>query len=105
MAKRDLESVTPGNRRASIEIMSSVLQAAAEQRYSGLKTDGGFALNQRDVMRKANVNHTQLGNYLDILESKNFVIRSEQEDGLHLEITEKGERLLDRTRALTELLE
>ena len=105
MRHTNLESVTPGNRRASIEIMTSVLQAAEQQRYGRLETDGGFAINQRDIMRKANINHSQLSNYLDILEDRRFIIRYERPEGLHLEITEKGERLLERTQALTELLQ
>lgn len=84
--------------------MASVLTAAQEQRQGPVQPDGGFPVKKRDIMRSANVNHNQLSNYLDKLESKGFIIRFEREDRLHLEITDSGEQLLDRTEALTDLL-
>lgn len=84
--------------------MASVLRSASQQRMGQVQTDGGFAVKKRDIMRSANVNHTQLTSYLERLESKGFIVQYDGSDRLHLEITAKGEQLLQRADALSELL-
>lgn len=97
-------NLSPGERRSAIDIMSTLLRAARRQRRRQLQTDGGVSLNKRELMRTANLNHSQLTSYLDILETKGFVIKHETADGLDIETTEKGEQLLEQTEILSELL-
>lgn len=96
--------LTPGNRRSSLAIMSNLLEAAREQRRRELQTDGGVSMNKRELMRSANINHSQLTSYIDILDSKGFIIKTETDHGLDIEITERGEQLLSQTQTLADLL-
>lgn len=97
--------VLSGGRRSGLEVMTDLLYAAREQSRKGLQTDGGVAVNKRQLMRSANINHTQLTDYLDTLDGKGFIRRYEAEDGLHLELTESGEEFLARVEALITLFE
>lgn len=85
--------------------MTSLLKAARQQRRRQLQTDGGVSMNKRKLMRKANVNHSQLTSYLEILDSKGFIIKHETAEGLDIETTEQGEQLLSQTETLSDLLE
>lgn len=62
-------------------------------------------MNKRELMRTANVNHSQLMSYLEILESKGFIIKTETDHGLDIETTERGEKLLSQTETLASLFE
>jgi predicted transcriptional regulator len=90
--------------RSSIEIMTDLLEVAMEERRGRHQTDGGVPVSKRELMRSANLNYNQLTNYLDTLETKGFIIRNETNQGLFLEITDKGTEFFEQATSVTTLL-
>ncbi len=75
-----------------------------EARRQQFQTDGGVPIAKRKLMRSANLNYNQLTNYLNTLEKKGFIIREENEQGLFIEITDKGIQFFEQASKLNNML-
>lgn len=104
MSTAESRSINLGKRRSSIEIMMDILGAALQQDSKRIMSDGGAPINQRGIMRSANINHSQLKDHLELLEQKDFIVLHEADRGKKLEITQKGREFLTRAESLCELL-
>lgn len=94
-----------GHRRTSFEIMTAVLEGIREQGDASVELDRGVAVNKRQLMRTANINHSQLTDYLDTMERKELVILTEAESKLQIKITATGEQFLQRAKTLSMILD
>ncbi|MDY7083369.1 MAG: winged helix-turn-helix domain-containing protein [Halobacteria archaeon] len=104
MSSAETRSINLGKRRSSIEIMMDIMRAALQQDSRNIMSDGGAPINQRGIMRSANLNHSQLKSHLELLEQKEFVIMHDTDAGTQLEITDKGREFLDRAEMLCDIL-
>ncbi|MFO8010854.1 MAG: winged helix-turn-helix domain-containing protein [Dehalococcoidia bacterium] len=79
-----------GSRRSSVQVISEILQ-----HDQATKTE---------IMYKSNLSHSQMEKYLNFLEDRCFLIRSEN-NGRKYAVTDKGKQLVKDIEKLWEIFE
>lgn len=82
------------SRRTKFEIYADILQSI--QKAGGL-------IKKTHIVYKANLTHSRLGSYLDVLISNGFIAEQKISGGLAYAITEKGVRFLGSMSKLKEI--
>lgn len=81
------------SQRASPEIMMDILQGIGKQRDSPSQS-AEIDVTKRTLMRSANVNHQQLGRYLEMLDERGFIRERKENGSLCVTLSEAGKQTL-----------